>query len=145
MAGAHGRSDKCAALLQSAISLGYLTPQHIAYQSLYRLCLKAFGIDDEEKPEFWGPLRRFSGTMYHIRPEALEMLRGRGMSGLGVSKLHPRDYFLSHNSGVFSARHLCRLQSTFSLEAGRFDIYNLSTIFALIGSRPVQLCILHCI
>jgi hypothetical protein len=79
------RLSPAVAALQCAISTGVLREDHVAVQSMYRLCLQLFKAERSVPPETFDALRSLDETMLVNHGQSgLNMLRGKGGGQAGV-------------------------------------------------------------
>jgi hypothetical protein len=95
------RLSPAVAALQCAISTGVLREDHVAVQSMYRLCLQLFKAERSVPPETFDALRSLDETMLVNHGQSgLNMLRGKGGGQAGVHA-NARELADDFNSGSF--------------------------------------------
>jgi len=95
--------DDLPAAMQFLLDSGDLTTDHVAYQSMHRLCFGALGLlkpDDRHDT-----LLEFNKTLQaNFGRGPAHLMHGAGFTGTGGGEMTRAEYLHSHNFGFFSPR-----------------------------------------
>ena len=111
------------AMIQVLLDRHALTPDHVAYQSMERLCLGALGLERMFPHERWANLLSFEETLrHHGGSAALHLMHGQGHArdaaavgggaATGARQLSCAEYFARHNFGFHHPWAVSRSLST---------------------------------
>ena len=131
--------DPLAAEIQYAVQLGIFSPQHVAYQNVWRLLLRAQGKEDTVPRETFDALRSIDETHFILCGKRCAHLRhGAGAAGSDqlASSQSPKEFIESHNGGHFHPRTIQRgLPAAFTEEGMQvIDLLNFME-----GCRAIKL------
>ena len=100
--------DLLPAMLQYLLSTGQLSREHVAYQSLERLCLLALNKDDMMPTNHFAPLLEFAVAQHNMfGASCAHFMHGQGCAN-GATADDPASFLALHNSGQHSVNTIAR-------------------------------------
>ena len=101
--------DLLPAMLQYLLSTGQMSTDHVAYQSLERLCLLALNKDRMTLANRFAPLLEFATAQRNMfGAGCAHFMHGQGLAD-GATTEDPASFFALHNSGQHHAPHSSRI------------------------------------